>query len=432
MWRWSLLVGWLALVCGGAAYGEQTSGERLSESTIERALEQGGSLVVAEVLSVRSEGKMYYYRVRVVRTIVAGDLQKEEVRQPLELFAGASYGDALGTGCHYAMFVSRECPYNFSWAFRDDAFEIDPSDEQAVRRLAETAGRVYATSSILQFRRATIEHNVELPPLSEELVSLCKEFRQGPGRRAELGRRIYESDLGSRIDESNPGSSTRRYLPPKITCSRPQMLSLLGHPNWKSGWVYTWRCDDYARARGGGGLMGVLVVGFGPNDRAVRVLYSMQERSHWIRRRTIAERLAEQQGDPAGVARGFREALREGDWGRALSFCSQAVQDEARRHDSAETFFHGVVPVKDVVGREFNPHQFSSRDGKVTRMADEVSLDVGEDDWRARWNWALVRVDQTWKVDLNDISRRNGSRENSTSAASERKRRHSTRPSGTF
>jgi hypothetical protein len=406
MWRWSLLFGWLALVCGGSAYGGLGSGVPLSESTIERALEQGCSLVVAEVLSVRSEGRMYYYRVRVARTFVAGDLQKEEVHQPLELFAGASYGGALETGCHYAMFVSREYPYNFSWAFRDDAFEIDPSNEQAVRRLADAASRIYAKTSILQFRRAAIERNVELPPLSEELVSLCKEFRQGPGRRAELGKRIFQSDLGSRIDESNPESSVRTYLPPRISCSRAQILSLLGHPNFKSGWVYSWRCDDYARARDGAGDVAVLVVRFDREDRAVRVLYYMQQRSHWIRRRTTADRLAEQEGDPAGVARGFQEALRDGDWDRALSFCSQAVRDAARGCDSSEAFFVHTVPVKKVVGHKFRPHMFSSRDGRTTRMADEVSLDLSPDDGWTRWTWALAKVGQSWKVDFEPISLR--------------------------
>ena len=52
--------------------------------------------------------------------------------------------------------------------------------------------------------------------------SSCKEFREQPGRREDTGRRIAESDLGSRIDDSNPLSSSRTYLPPKISLSRRQ------------------------------------------------------------------------------------------------------------------------------------------------------------------------------------------------------------------
>ncbi len=51
------------------------------------SLRGGGSLVIAEILSVRSEDRMYCYRVPVARTIIAGDLEKEEVQKPLELFA---------------------------------------------------------------------------------------------------------------------------------------------------------------------------------------------------------------------------------------------------------------------------------------------------------------------------------------------------------
>jgi hypothetical protein len=182
------------------------------------------------------------------------------------------------------------------------------------------------------------------------------------------------------------------------------MLSLLGHPNFKSGWVYSWRCDDYARARDRAGQVGVLVARFDRNDRAVHVLYCMQERSHWIPRQTIADRLAEEQGDPAGVAHGFQEALRDGDWDRALSFCSQAVRAAARGYDSSEAFFVQTVPVKKVVGHKFTPHLYSHRDGKATRMADDVGFDLGPDDWWARWTWALTRVGQSWKVDFQPIS----------------------------
>ena len=389
---------WMGLVCA-----EASEGAALSADTLARALDSGCSLVIAEVLSVRSENRMYYYRVRVVRTIIAGDLEKEEVQKPLELFAGASYGDALKTGCHYALLVARDCPFAFSWAFRDDVVEVDPSDEETVRRLTETADRVYAQTSILKFRRARVEYNVELPPLPEDLVLLCEAFRQKPGRRTDIGRKIYESDLGSRIDRSNPLSSIRRYLPPEISCSRSQLLSLLGYPTWKNGWSCFWCCDYHTRAQGGAEQIAVLSATFDKDERATRVLYAMYDRSKWISRPTIAERVAEQEGDPAGVARRFQEALKTSDWDQALSLCTKAVQDAARRHDSTEVFFRAVVPIREVVKRPFNPHGFSSRDGKLIRMSDEIYVDVGEDVWQARWIWALVATGQTWQVDFEPI-----------------------------
>jgi len=393
----------LFLAAASAASAASANRAAFPDSTLERALESGCSLVIAEILSVRSENRMYYYQVRVVRTIVAGDLEKEEVQTPLDFFAGASYGEALEMGRHYALLVARDYPHAFSWAFRDDVREVNPSDETVVRRLTETADRVYAKTSILQFRRAMVEYNVELPPLPEELALLCEAFRKHPGRRTDIGRKIFESDLGSRIDTSNPESSIRKYFPPKISCSRAQMLSLLGHPTWKNGWTYSWCCDYHTRAQGGGEQIAVLSATFDRNEKAAWALYAMHERSKWIRRPTIADRLAEQEGDPAGVARRFREALHASDWDQALSLCSQAVQDEARRYDSAEGFFRAAVPIEEVVKQPYNPHEFSSRDGKLMRMSDAVHLDVGEDVWRARWTWALNAIGQTWQVDFEPI-----------------------------
>ncbi|UCD50401.1 MAG: hypothetical protein JSW27_23115 [Phycisphaerales bacterium] len=403
MCRATLLLAMLAFCGAGSACRGSSEALPVAEATFERAFEHGCSLVVAHVLSVRSRARMYYYRVRVVRTIVAGDLQKEEAHRPLILFAGASYGQALKTGRHYAMFLARDCPHDFSWAFRDDVFEVDPADGEVIGRLTETAGRIYAQTSILQFRRTTVEYNVELPPLSEDLASLCEAFRRRPGRRQEIGKKIFESDLGSRIDASNPFSSIRRFLPPRISCSRAQMLSLVGYPTWKSGWTYSWCSDNFVHAREGGEQIGVLSVTFDKGERAVRVLYYAHERSKWIRPSRIADRLAEQEGDPVGVARRFQEALRDSDWDGAVSLCSQVVRDEARRHDSVEAFFRGTVPIKRVVKRAFNPHQSSSRDGKLMRMSDEVYLDVGDDVRPARWTWALVRTGPTWRVDFEPI-----------------------------
>ncbi|MBN2128738.1 MAG: hypothetical protein JW741_04550 [Sedimentisphaerales bacterium] len=385
------------------AAAEASQGAALSADTLARALDSGCSLVIAEILSVRSESRMYYYRVRVARAIIVGDLKKQEVQKPVELFAGASYGDALKTGRYYALLVARDYPHAFSWAFRDDVMEVNPWDEMAVRRLTELADRIYAQTSILQFRRARVEYNVELPPLPDELTSLCEAFRNSPGRRTEIGRKIFDSDLGSRIDRSNPESSIRRYLPPKISCSRAQVLSLFGHPTWKNGWSCFWCCDYHTRAQGGSEQIAVLSATFDKDERAIRVLYHMHDRSKWIRRPTIAERVAEQEGDPAGVARAFQQALRGSDWDQALSLCRQAVKDAARRHDSAGAFFRSTVPVRDVVSREFNPHMFSSRDGKTTRMSDEVNLDAGEDHRGLRWTWGLIRAGRTWQVDFAPI-----------------------------
>jgi len=365
----------------------------------------GCSLVVAEIRSVRCDDRMYYYNAKIARTIVAGDLTKEEANRTWDLFAGASYGDAMKTGSCYAMFISRDCPYGFAWAFRADVIEIDPLDTETPKRLVRAADRVYAGTSILRFRRTRPWSSIEMPNLPEELASLCKEFRDNPGRRAEIARKIAESDLGSRIDESRPTSSIRTFLPPRIACSRKQMLSLLGYPTWTSGWTYSWRCDDQVNPAQDGGQIGILSVTFDPNEQAVRVLHGMEERSKWIRPARRDDFLAQAEGDPAGVARAFQEALKTSDWEKALSCCSARVKAEEARSDSREAFFKRFVPVEQIAafgGRR--PGEFSSGSGHATRVSCRVEIPVPGQQWSVGWPWTLVRVGQVWAVDFEPIA----------------------------
>ncbi len=400
-------VAFVLLLVAGALVPSAVSANRVvfSEATLERALESGCSLVVVEILSAREEGTACYFKARIVRTIVAGDLEKEDVQNPRELSADASCRDALKPSFSYALFVRRDCPYGFTWVFADDVIEIDPSDKEAVRRLTAVADRVYAETSILRFRRGWPWPFNELPALPDELASLCKEFRQR--RRSEIGRKICASDLGSRVDDSRSKPGAPAYLPPRISCSRRQMVSLLGlYPAVKSGWTYSWCCNEPASAAGKEQEVGVIRVTFDGNDRAIRVLYEMQARSKWLRRMTPVERLAEIDGDPASVAGAFLEAVKTSDWDRALSYCSQSVRAKAAEFDSPRAFFQSLVPVKEILRRPFSPNLFSSRDGRIIRMSDDVGLYVeGEEDWSARWPWSLIRVDKGWLVDFELLSR---------------------------
>ena len=330
---------------------------------------------------------------------MAGDLEKADVQNPWEFEIGTHYVAALKPGSYYAMFFRRDCPHHFEWAFADDLIELGPSDKGAVQRLVAVADRIYAGTSIRQFRRTILWAYVKPPDLPEGLASLCKQFRDGGGRRTEFGRRIAESDLGSRIDNSRPFSSIRTYLPPKIPLSRQQVLALFGEPTWRSGWTYDWRCDDFSSSREGGTQVGILSVTFDKSESAVRVLFDMQDRSRWIRPSRPADMLAQLDGDPAGVAHRFQEALKRSDWKQALSCCSAPVRAKAQEFDLAERFFTRFVPVKEIIPRPFNPHLFSSRDGRVTRVSDGVGLAV-EDDWQPEWPWSLVRANAQWLVDF--------------------------------
>jgi len=391
---------WVAPASAGSSRGAS-----IPEATLERALESGCSFVIAEILDVYANDRMYYYKPRIVRTIIAGDLEKEQMHNPPDLFAGASYAGALKPGPYYAMFIERDYPYEFGWAFRNDVIEVDPSDKDAIRRLVEAADRVYAGTAIRQFRRTgpggKPSASGELPVLPDELASLCRQFREQSGRRADIGKRIGESGLGSRIDESKPFSSQRTYLPPKISLSRQQMLALLGEPTWRSGWTYSWRCDDFVHVQEGGDKIGILSAAFDKSEKSTGVSFAMQDRSKWIRPARANDWFAKLDGDPGGVTRQFLEALRQSDWDRALSLCSDRVKAKALRAASTEVFFHQYVPVEKLAAvSQFQPRGYGSRDGEIVEIPAEVNIDAPNVQWPVQWNWKLIRAGSSWAVDF--------------------------------
>ncbi len=124
------------------------------ESLLIDVFEKGSSLIVAKILSVHHEEqltKFYFYKAKVIRPIILGDLTKNDIQDPLELFAGASYGDALKPGSIYALFVIKECPYHSSWAYRDEVLQIDTSDSQSLDRLVREANRAYSKLDFCHF-----------------------------------------------------------------------------------------------------------------------------------------------------------------------------------------------------------------------------------------------------------------------------------------
>ncbi|HON92350.1 MAG TPA: hypothetical protein PLT20_08985 [Sedimentisphaerales bacterium] len=372
-----------------------------SESAIARALESGCSFLLTRIEAVHADEGRCRILARVLRTFVAGDLAKEETGRALEILGGAEDGDMLKVGVCYGMFVRQDAPYGFSWLFREDTFEINPVDQETLQRLHEVADHVYVRTAILRFRRGKVLVGDNLPDLGEDLVSLCKQFKDQPSRRSELGRRIAESDLGSRIDDSKSESAIRMYLPPRVPVNRGQMITLLGYPSWTCGWTCLWCCDERAYSDRGRGEMGVLSATFDPNERAVRVVYEMQERSKWIGSGRPFEHLAGIEGNPLNVARSFQEALRQSDWQKALSFCSPRVKADGITPESAAASFKRFVPVEQIVAlREFRPGGFGSRDESVTEISMRVRIPLPGGQWSVDWPWTLVKVEQKWFVDF--------------------------------
>ncbi len=374
-----------------------------SESVLVDALEKGRSLIVAEILSVREDAGMYYYNAEIVRPIILGDLEENDLSGPLELFAGASYGKALKTGSIYVLFVTKDCPYYFSWAHRDSIQKVDVTDEERTKALVEAAERAYAKTSIRKFRQGWRPvQEVELPALSEGIVSLCEQFRTDPESRTEIGKKIFESDLGSRRDESNPQSSIISYLPPRVSLSREQLVSLLGRPNLRSGWTYSWLCGQVgkgSRAK----EVGVLSATFDKSEAGVRVLYQRQEKSKWTKFTAYSiNRYVSVSGCADTVPYRFQRALKDSDWDMALSFCSKPVKAKAKEYNSAEAFFKDFMPLERIVELlGFYVRGHSSSAAKITSLHfDEIPLEVSGAEWPVNWKWSLVKDNDRWLVDF--------------------------------
>lgn len=384
---------------------ESSKGDVFSESVLVDAFEKSRTLIIAEVLSLRraEDTRFHLYKVKVIRPIIPGDLTKDDLRDPVELFAGASYGGALKPGSTYAMFITKDCPFLYSWCHRDDIIEVDISRKEDLQALVEAADRIYAKTSIRKFREK-VKGKADLPPLSKRIVALCEEFKTNPEKRADIGRQLYESELGSRRDESKPWSSIISYLPPIISLSRDQMLSLLGRPNLKSGWTYFWLCGQVgkgSRAK----EVGVLSATFDKSEATVCVLYQQHDKSKWTKFTAYSiNSYVDLCGWADAVLYKFQRALKESNWERALSLCSKPVRAKAKEWESTEAFFTAFMPIEQITELSgFPVNSYSGGVGKITSLSFDLRLEEPEAEWPIRWECSVVKEDGHWLVDFKTL-----------------------------
>jgi hypothetical protein len=254
-----------------------------SDATLEKALGSGYSLAIVDIPSIKVEGVMTSIKIRIAGLIVAGDLTKQDLQSTFEQTVFHTYAAGLHSGSQYACFIARAHPYLLYWSYLNDIINMDSANADAIRQLTRAADSVYERSAIRRFRQAAMGPPAELPVLPDELATACRDFRDRPGQRGEAAKKICESDMGSQMDRSKPYSSTMNFLPPKIRLSRRQVLSVLGPPTWKCGWMYSWRGDDIPSMQDGGTQIGILEVHFDQDEMADFVHYDMYERAHWIR-----------------------------------------------------------------------------------------------------------------------------------------------------
>jgi beta-lactamase regulating signal transducer with metallopeptidase domain len=264
---------------------ETVQRKAFTESVLINALERGNSLVIAKTLSVRANkqtktGKFYFYKTKVIEPIIIGDLRESDIKEPVELFAGSSFGDALTPGSTYALFIAKGAPYHLSWGFRNDVIKLDGFNDENLQTLMETTTEVYKKTSIHEFREAKLTEPApyQILPEMPAIEMLCELFRTNPQNRAEVAKKIYESDMGSRRDLSEPLSSIMKYLPPKTIFSREEIASLLGEPTLKCGWTYKWYCGP---DKNNPEHVGILSITFDQLAETSLVLYDKNDRVKW-------------------------------------------------------------------------------------------------------------------------------------------------------
>jgi len=126
-----------------------------------------------------------------------------------------------------------------------------------------------------------------------------------------------------------------------------------------------------------------------------------------------ADRKVEQENSGAGklleeaktVMTKFQQALNASEWNKALSLCSDVVQSEAKKYESAGIFFQEVVPVEQIISVS-NVQTFGGQFGPDNkRLAYFCFLRLSEPDARPiiNWEWRLNKTDSGWVVDFKNI-----------------------------
>ncbi len=106
----------------------------------------------------------------------------------------------------------------------------------------------------------------------------------------------------------------------------------------------------------------------------------------------------------------FQQALKDFDWNKALSLCSDKVKSYAANFESLEKFFNDVVPVEKI--KELKEVQVSGYGGQVNmrglyqcfiRLLEPDSLPAVKWEPTISWVWYLQKNSSGWEIDFQQI-----------------------------
>jgi hypothetical protein len=122
----------------------------------------------------------------------------------------------------------------------------------------------------------------------------------------------------------------------------------------------------------------------------------------WPPRKPYSRRIVPLHPQCRATLTGFQLALRDGDWEKALTFCSAPVNVAAEKYDSPETFFRDVVPVKQIVDLRRFRTQILRFEGarRMNAMAYRwlVPVAMDADGWPTVQWYELTRNQDRWEI----------------------------------
>lgn len=97
----------------------------------------------------------------------------------------------------------------------------------------------------------------------------------------------------------------------------------------------------------------------------------------------------------------FRQALRDSQWQRALSLCTENVRSKAVPYDSPQAFFEAVVPLDQITAlTDLKSRERAGFDGSWYRFSFEIPLTSPDWEYPLEWKLAAVRQDSGWTIEF--------------------------------
>jgi len=104
---------------------------------------------------------------------------------------------------------------------------------------------------------------------------------------------------------------------------------------------------------------------------------------------------------PSKVMVRFQKAIKDSDWEKALTYCSEKIKSKAEGYDSIETFFKYVLPIDEIAAlSEFQISGRGSRNKEVISYSSEIKLKDPNYRYPLHWNLSVRREDSNWVVEF--------------------------------